>query len=175
MKLRSLSAFVFALAALATPSVAYGGEDYPSDDTITIDGQEYGTEDGLRIVEISNDVSHGKGTVGESFTESASGSVSPMTTWGTSYAYSVEAGSQVFYKGYAKAAGNVYEGERIAKVCMWYTQGSRTSSQVCASAKFVSGSWQASSEVETSFRDTLDSDAPQTVFHYKTYRVPIRG
>lgn len=175
MKLRSVFALSALMAAIMAPQAAFAEPGEQPTETLVVGGTTYTAENGLEIVETSKVVSGGGGTIGETFSERAPGTITPMAIWGTSYAYSVEAGSQVFYKGYAKASGNVYEGKRIAKVCMWYTQGSRTSKQVCAAAKYSGGSWQASPEAQTSFRDTLVSNAPKTVFHYQTYRVPIKG
>jgi hypothetical protein len=98
------------------------------------------------------------------------GEVHADAVWGTSYAYSVES-VYVNYHGWAKAGGNVYAGGRIIRVCIWYTQDKRKSGTVCGDAAFSGGSWYPGAEVQQWFTDTLDSNAPQTIFHFSLSKI----
>lgn len=79
------------------------------------------------------------------------------------------------YIGYAKAGANVYNGQRIVRVCFWWTQAGRRSATTRANATFSGGSWYASGEVRSTFNDSLDTYAPQTVFNIQTSRIDPRG
>ncbi len=67
--------------------------------TIEIGGREYGPKDGLRIDTLQFELETGSGPVGVVFddTSNSVGSVSPMATWGSSYAISTEWWSQLGY------------------------------------------------------------------------------
>jgi len=93
------------------------------------------------------------------------------STWGASYANSTE-NMQLVYVGYALAAGNVYQNLRIVQVCIWYTRdGALVSSRVCSSASSDLGYWVSGSEVSTWALDSLDWNAPKTIFNIQTTRV----
>lgn len=102
---------------------------------------------------------------------SGPGGVAPMATWGSSYALSTE-DWQWWYHGRAKAAANVYSGKRIIQVCIWYTRGAdRVSPKVCSNAVNDSGGWSAGPERRTECIDTIDPNAPQTMFNITTSRI----
>ena len=89
-------------------------------DTVVISGQQLGPKDGLRLVTESYAVTPGGDPVGANYptTATATGDPMPQLVWGSSYAFSNEI-LYTSYKGYAKAAANVYNGERIVRVCLW--------------------------------------------------------
>ena len=93
-----------------------------------------------------------------------------MATWGSSYATSTEY-VQFFYKGLAKAAGNVYYNQRIIKVCISYSNPGNSSPTVCSSASSNGGSWTAGSERSVTFADNLSLNWPQTTFNVTTTRI----
>ena len=94
------------------------------------------------------------------------------TAWGSSYANSTEY-FLLYYRGVAKAAGNVYQTSRIIKVCVWYTRnGSLISSKVCSDAYNSGGVWHSGQEVSTTTWDVIDWNAPKTVFNISTVRIP---
>jgi hypothetical protein len=93
------------------------------------------------------------------------------SAWGASYATSSEI-FQLYYEGKAKAAGNVYQNLRIISVCIWYTRGTaRVSSEVCSNAIGDTYGWHPGPEVSVGVFDTLDWNAPPTVFNIKTTRI----
>lgn len=91
----------------------------------------------------------------------------------SSYAFSEEQ-RYVSYTGTAKAAANVYSGQRIIQMCYWWTRTGATSKTTCATATFANGSWRASGEVHSSFSDLLGLNVPQTIFHVKSTRIDPR-
>ena len=92
--------------------------------------------------------------------------------WGSSYAVSQEY-ALVYYRGVAKAAGNVYQTSRIIEVCIWYTRnGSAISSKVCSDAYNIGGVWRSGAEVSTTTWDVIDWNAPKTIFNISTVRIP---
>jgi hypothetical protein len=99
-----------------------------------------------------------------------SGRMQARAVWGTSYATSQEI-VDLFYVGRAKAAGNVYQNERIVRVCIWYTRDSvAITNQVCSNASSDSGIWLPGPEVSVSAWDILVWDAPKTIFNMKVGR-----
>ncbi len=93
------------------------------------------------------------------------------TAWGASYANSTET-IQFFYVGKALAAGNVFQNQRIVQVCIWYTRGTQwVSLRVCSTASSDAGYWVAGPEVMTSAIDSLDWNAPKTIFNIETTRI----
>lgn len=92
--------------------------------------------------------------------------------WGSSYATSKEY-AFLYYRGVAKAAGNVYQTSRITKVCIWYSRnGLNISSKVCSDAINSGGVWRSGAEVSTTTWDVIDWDAPKTIFNIYTVRIP---
>lgn len=92
--------------------------------------------------------------------------------WGSSYATSSEY-LQLFYRGVAKAAGNVYSNLRIVEVCIWYTREEiKISSKVCSTAYLSGGIWRSGAEVSTTTWDALTWDGPKTIFNISTVRIP---
>jgi hypothetical protein len=177
MKSRSLSAAtgVALLIAGLGSTAAYAADPGDSGSgTIIVSGHELGPDDGLTVVEESFPIVRGGDPVGVTFDTKPSGELSTQEVWGSSYAFSQEQ-AYVSYIGHAKAAANVHQGLRIVRVCFWWTQASRTSATTCANATFSGGSWTASPEVSSTFNDSLDSNAPQTVFHIQTSRIDPRG
>lgn len=138
--------------------------------TVVVSGQEFGPEDGVEVITESYDVNPGEGPVGSIY-EAAPTGISPLATWGSSYAISKET-AQLYYKGRAKAAANVYSGKRIIKVCIWYSQGSvYVSGTVCSSASFTGSSWKVGSEKSVGQWDNLSVNWPQTTFRIQTTRI----
>ncbi len=138
--------------------------------TIVIDGHEFGAEDGLVIsTERFEDPTDGRTVAG--WSEEPSTGINPHAIWGASYAYSWHVNS-VTYRGYALAAGNVYRGLRIVRVCFWYTRnGKPVSNKVCAKAIFRDGFWVKGPEATGLANDSLDPDAPRTIFNIETARI----
>ncbi|MCX8529104.1 MAG: hypothetical protein ORN27_03445 [Rhodoluna sp.] len=91
--------------------------------------------------------------------------------WGTSFATSKEI-LWVFYQGIAYAAANVYQGQRIVQVCIWYTQDAKkVSYTVCSTATSDTGVWLPTDIAAVSTFDTLDWSAPHTIFNIRTSRI----
>jgi hypothetical protein len=91
--------------------------------------------------------------------------------WGASFATSTEF-SWFFYQGIAYAGANVYQGQRIVQVCIWYTQGGRRASDtVCSTASSDSGVWLPTDIAAVSTFDTLEWNAPHTMFNIRTSRI----
>lgn len=168
---RSISAALFAAILLvALPATAATAEsDAP--ETLVINGQEYGPAEGLTFETGSIPVDS-EGNAGAWFpTDTAPGTITPMTTWGASYAFSQER-LYIDYTGYGKAAANVYNGERIIQVCFWWTRsGSAVSNTYCSNASFNSGAWYAGSETVGSTYDSLGLHDPQTIFNYRLGKI----
>lgn len=143
--------------------------------TVVIGGREYGPKDGLRIDTLQFELEPGSGTVGVVFDDTSNGvgSVSPMATWGSSYAISSEWWSQLGYDGKAKAAANVYSGLRIIQVCIWYTRAGEgiVGPKICSYAGGTCSYWAPGPEVRESVWDSLDPFAPPTVFNIQTARI----
>ena len=173
MRVRTLLAAV-GVALLATglgSPAAYASGNGTNEGSVTavIDGHTYGPKDGLKIVTESHEITPGGGQVGTTYALPPKG-VTPQTAWGSSFAYSKEI-VQLGYMGYAKAGANVYAGQRIVQVCFWYTRsGVQLIPNTCSSANF-NGGWNQGAEVQRSVNDTLDPNAPHTVFNISTYRI----
>lgn len=157
--------------ASATTTVATPGAD------VSRAGSVYetlmtGTSVGTEISTESFKVEPGGGTVGRTYeTDSPTGIFSPAAAWGASYAKSSET-AYLFYKGKAKAAGNVYNGKRITKVCIWFNQGGfKRSKTVCSSATSSGSRWSPGKEVSVSMVDNLSVNWPQTTFNIRTTRI----
>lgn len=144
--------------------------------TVVIDGREYGPRDGLRVDTWQIEIEPGAGPVGMVFdgVSSRPGLVTPMATWGSSYAISTET-VQLYYSGKAKAAANVYNGRRIIQVCIWYTRGGvMKSAKVCSNATSAGTYWSPGSEVRTGAWGSLNPWAPPTIFNISTVRIDPR-
>jgi len=144
-------------AVLITTGVCVAGApaalaaDNKEPTSVVVDGREFGPADGLTV------------------TSETYGTLSGAGVWGTSYGTSKE--YVAVYRGKVKAAGNVYGGQRIIKVCMWYHHPGRTSSTVCSSASSNGSRWTAGSEKTLSFVDNLSDNWPTTSFEVRTTRI----
>lgn len=153
----------------ASAADAIGLED-PTSQTVVVNGQEYGPEDGVEVVTESFAVTPGGGPVG-SFYGGSPGGISTFDVWGSSYATSAEI-AYLYYQGKAKAGGNVFNGQRIIDVCIWYTRvGVNPSATVCSSASYNGYSWVAGSEKTVGFWDNLSVNWPSSVFNIRTTRI----
>jgi hypothetical protein len=159
------------LALSAGPAVA-GETTEETGETVVINGREFGPEDGLVITEESFELKPGGESVGQWFPSTpAPGEIGPMANWGASYAYTNEI-AQLLYRGYGHAAGNVYSGLRIIGVCFWWTRGgARLSPDTCSNAWSTGSSWNPGLHVGRDQWDTLDPNAPPTVFNIRTTRI----
>jgi len=97
--------------------------------------------------------------------------VTPQDAWGSSYAISREL-AWVRYVGTARAAGNIYGGQRITGVCIWYTRnGAMKSYKGCSYASSNGRSWAAGLVTIVETWDTIDPNAPKTIFNIQTTRI----
>lgn len=164
-----------AIAAVAPAGLVSAASPSRTDSPyLVIDGRKFGPKDGLQVDTYQIELTSGStDEVGMIFIDPSStqGVVSPMATWGESYAISWE-DWQWWYHGKAKAAANVYSGKRIIQVCIWYTRGGAViSAKVCSNATNSNGYWVAGPEKRTECTDTLDPFAPPTVFNFTTARI----
>lgn len=139
--------------------------------TVVVSGHILGPKDGLEVDYDSFEIIPGGGSVGKQYsTTNVPGQVTPNLVWGTSYAYSNEI-FYVTYKGYGKAAANVYNGKRIVEVCFWWTRAPNyVTSKTCSDANFNGGWVQGPEKIGFGY-DTLDSNAPPTIFNISTVRI----
>lgn len=94
-----------------------------------------------------------------------------LVYWGSSCAYAEEI-LYLMYRGYGYAAANVYSGKRIISVCFWWTRaGVRLSPNTCSNAWSTGSSWNPGLQVGRDQWDTLDPNAPPTVFNIQTTRI----
>lgn len=100
----------------------------------------------------------------------SSAAPAPALEWGTSYAYSTES-VNLWQKYHAKAAGNVYNGERIIQVCAWFTRGSAQQGTKKCSNAISNNGWHSGSEVNDTIVDTLLPGQPKTILNISTHRV----
>ena len=62
---------------------------------------------------------------------------------------------------------NIWSGTRIIQVCMWYTRGgAKVSDTVCSNAASTGGSWLSGPVKTMSVWDSLDPNAPHTIFNF---------
>lgn len=157
-----------------TPSAFDSANTREHPKTVVIDGREYGPKDGLEIDTMQFEVEPGSGPVGAVFDSTSNGPaglITPLATWGSSYAISTEKW-QLYYEGKAKAAANVFGGKRIIEVCIWYTRGGvQKGDRVCSNAVSSGGGWWPGSEARTSVWDSLHPWAPPTIFNMSTVRI----
>lgn len=169
MKIKRLVGGLAIFAMMAGVPAPFAMADGIDDDgVVVINGVEYGPDDGL-IEEVEQfEIQSGGDPVGQVYGEE----VAPQAVWGSSYAISTET-VQLYYSGKAKAAGNVYQGKRIIRVCFWYTRGGKAvSSEKCSAARDVGGNrWAPGAEVTDGVWDSLNPVAPKTVFQIRTTRI----
>lgn len=142
--------------------------------TVVIDGRTYGPKDGLQVDTYQCGTESGSAEVGIVFSDTpqATGSITPMATWGSSYAISTEWLNQLGYDGKAKADANIFQGKRIIQVCMWYMRNNQNvSPTVCSTAASLGGSWMSGPEKRMSVEDSKGLNDPKTVFHMSTVRI----
>lgn len=167
-----LAACLVAIPASAQAAPTKVPAPDPAPTSVTINGRTFGPESGLTVTSGSVDLPR--------LTKAHKGDavVSPMTTtqwsWGTSWTKTVET-AQIMYDGYAYAAGNVYNSQRIIEVCFKYTRGGvDVSSWYCSDAYSNGSAWYAGSVAYHGVYDSLDPNAPPTTFHYSLYQIDPR-
>jgi len=165
------TAVLIATAAGPASAASRSGTDSQS---VVINGRKFGPKDGLQVdsyrIELTSGSTDEVGLILTDATGTQSG-ISPMATWGSSYALSTEEW-QWWYHGRAKAAGNIYSGKRIVQVCIWYTRGQAViSPRVCSNADDNYYCWAPGPEVTTECTDTIDPFAPPTVFNFTVARI----
>ena len=122
----------------------------------------------VEIQEEQYEIEPGNGNVGTSYPPE---DTKERLAWGDSYAYSDEI-FLVRYVGHAYAAGNVYQGKRIIRVCFWWTGPQGTSAETCSDARYSQGRWNPDwRESTASYNDSLGWNPPKTIFHIKTTRI----
>lgn len=160
-----------ALMVAGLPASASTLSPDESSDTVTIGGRTFDSADVTTTVEtyeISGDGSlvgfNPPATVG-------GGVVTPDWVSGSSYAYSQEI-HWTNYKGYGRAGGNVVNGQRIIRVCFWWTRsGATPSATTCADASFSGGYYSPGPEKIAYYADSLNPNAPKTYFNIATTRI----
>lgn len=166
------AAGITVLTLLASATTASAATPSPDDTggTVVIGGRTLGPAQGLSVVEETYVETPGTTPVG--FNPPApAGTVTPMWVSGSSYAYSVEH-LELFYTGYGRAGGNVVNGQRIVRVCFWWTRAGATSSNTyCADAAYSGGHYSPGPEVMGSYDDSLNPNAPTTYFHVAVTRI----
>ncbi|WP_156837188.1 hypothetical protein [Nesterenkonia alba] len=174
MVLKSLaSVFVVSLLGLtpAPSSAAVDGDPVEiQGDSVIINGEVYGPEDGVEIEEHTIVLDGG-----ESADDSSIGPDSRSTpvyqSWGASYVQSQEY-VQFVYRGEAYAAANVWNGQRVVGVCFQYRRdGNNLHSELCSSARSTGSGWQPGETVSRLQTDSLGPNDPVTEFHYRIIRV----
>jgi hypothetical protein len=175
----AVGAITLGLALTAVPAVAdetdtptttvSGNTITETGGTVTVGDRVFGPEDGVEVTTESFEVEPGGDAVGrwyETPTDPAA-----RANWGASYAYTNEI-AQLLYRGYGYAAANVFESKRIVGVCFWWTRGgSRLSPDTCSNAWSTGSAWRPGLEVGRDQWDTLDPNAPPTVFNIRTTRI----
>lgn len=173
MRVRQLvAAFAaFLMVGITAAGASATEQQAPSSEYGVVDGRVFGPEDGYEVVTESYTVVPGGDPI-EILFENAPppGMITPFATWGTSYATSTET-FQFIYNGKAKAAANVFNNQRIVKVCISFSHPGRTSPTVCSEASSASGRWVGGSEKTVRFVDNLSLNWPQTSFNIATTRI----
>lgn len=169
--LTSAAAATFLLVVgLGAPSAAAANAEVDDEqDHGVVDGQEYGPEEGYNVTTETYDLEPGEDPLDVIYGDPELG-ISPLAEWGNSYARSTET-AQFIYTGRAMAAGNVYNGERIIQVCVWYSHPGRSSDTVCSTATQAGTTWTPGSEAVVRFADNLSINWPQTEFNIETTRI----
>lgn len=168
MKSKGLAGGLLIAILLAGASAPFAAAEAKSNDTVVIDGIEYGPEDGLVVEEQQIVIEPGEGPVGME----TIGGIMPMATWGTSYAISTET-LQLYYESKTLAAGNVYQGKRYIQVCSWYTRdGKALTSKKCSGARNMGDNrWVAGTKLTDGVWDSLNPLAPKTIFNITTTKI----
>ena len=180
----TIATCVLAAGIIGTPSAAMAashdstilsGMTTASQSEVTIDGRSYGPEDGLVITTGSIALDRASDPQRDALRGTGSSLDSTGTTanfyFGPSYATSNET-AQFFYQGRSYAAANIYGGKRIVGVCVKYTRGGADlTGNYCSNAYSNTGSWSPGRVNGTNIHDTLDPNAPQTIFRYSTSRI----
>ncbi|MBB5642746.1 hypothetical protein [Cryobacterium roopkundense] len=170
-----LALVVAGITFAVSPAIADEGSGTVDDSgTVMVGGREFGPEDGVSVTTESIEITPGTGaTVGVEYGSTATppkGMVTPQVYWGTSYAYSTEY-AYLFYRGVAKAGGNVYSSQRIIQVCIHYTRnGVSVADKRCSNAS-SSGGWHAGSEVVSNAADSPAWTGPPTILNITTTRI----
>lgn len=176
---RNVVAAAFAavlLTGIGAPAFADGGssDDPDGSDTVTVDDRTFGPEDGVEVTEEWIELPEpGSGeTIGVEWPPTPpSGTVTPQVSWGSSYAYSTET-AYVWYEGHAKAAGNVYSGQRIIQVCIQFQRsGVGVADKRCSSASSNGSAWSAGPDVVSYATDSLGLEDPPTIMYIWTTRI----
>lgn len=142
-----------------------------SEDFTAVNGRTFGPDDGVVVDHVQFELSTGSGPAGVVYGSSHPDGFGPMATWGSSYAISTEK-FQLYYEGKARAAANVFQGKRIIKVCFWYSRGGQVlTSTTCSNAVAGPTYWASGPEVTDGVWDTLDWNAPKTIFNISTTRI----
>lgn len=168
MRIKEL-AIGLVLSQLPTASIAStAGDELPLAASGLADSTDFNSAQvlsGYEVEDFEIELSPGHETVGITW-----GNWS-RATWGSSYATSTEY-AFLYYLGRAKAAGNVFDGKRIIRVCIWYSRDERVLSPVvCSNAYKANGIWNSGTEVSVGAWDTLDWEAPKTIFNIRTVRI----
>ena len=126
---------------------------------------DIGPDSGLVVIE--DEVAVGSGTKASRRMTGASPAGLVNTTtfwWGSSYAKSTER-LQLTYNGRAYAAGNLYNGKRVVKVCVTYRRnGVDLHPWVCSYARSTGQAWLPGEENSITLPDSLNPNAPTTYF-----------
>ncbi|AZS46126.1 hypothetical protein [Microbacterium oxydans] len=163
-------AIAASMSLFASPAMA---EEISEDDTVVVNGREFGPEDGVTVTTEDIVLVPGAGDeVGKEWVDTPPpGTFVPYDTWGTSYAISREI-AYLFYEGKAKAAANVYNGQRIIQVCIQYQRnGVGVADRRCSGATSTGSAWRAGAEVLSYASDSPELVAPPTVFRIWTTRI----
>lgn len=161
-----VAVLVAGLAGLPTAAQAASGggngpgKPDPTPTSVTINGRTFGPESGLKIVSGSVELPRAP----------RPGEMSTMAVhewdWGASYVRDTET-IQLNYTGDTKAAGNVYNSQRVIQTCFRYVRnGVELTGWVCSSAVATGTSWLSGPVVSRSVWDSLDPNAPRTQFYY---------
>lgn len=155
-------------------TVSPDGSSDGSSGTVSIGGRTYDSAD-LTTTEEVYEISDDGSLVGFNPPAKPGGDViTPNWVSGSSYAYSQEI-HWTDYKGYGRAGGNVVNGQRIIRVCFWWTRsGDPSSATTCADASFSGGYYSPGPEKIAFFADSLNPNAPKTIFHVSTTRIDPR-
>lgn len=137
--------------------------------TIVVGGQMLGPEQGLTITEETYLEAPGGDPVGYN-PPAPAGTVSPMWVEGSSFAYSTEV-LKYEYVRRGRAGGNISNGQRIVRVCFWWTQDQRKSQTYCGDAAYSDGRYTPGAEFVGGFTDTVNPNAPSTYFHVQVSRI----
>jgi|GEM_PF-2991433 len=129
-------------------------------------------EDGTTIVTESFDIGTDGQPVGASYGETTTeGSTTPLALGDSSYAHSTEH-IQYVYKGVGRATANVYQGQRITRVCFWWSRGGTpVTGQTCSNASKHENTWHPGPEVMAGTYDRQEPYVRVTTFNIKTTRI----